>query len=66
MITFRCLQLVMRVWRRRISIKSVVQFRQVSKMLQNILIACEQMKKQQVVLFGTDILQNILLTSDTP
>jgi hypothetical protein len=56
----------MRVWRRRISIKSVVQFRQVSKMLQNILIACEQMKKQQVVLFGTDILQNILLTSDTP
>ena len=66
MITFRCLQLVMRAWRRIISIKSVAQFRQVSKMLQNILIACEQMKKQQVVLFGTDILQNILLTSDTP
>jgi hypothetical protein len=56
----------MRAWRRIISIKSVAQFRQVSKMLQNILIACEQMKKQQVVLFGTDILQNILLTSDTP
>ena len=64
MITFRCLQLVMRAWRRIISIKSVAQFRQVSKMLQNILIACEQVSiKQQVVLFGTDILQNILLTS---
>jgi hypothetical protein len=54
----------MRAWRRIISIKSVAQFRQVSKMLQNILIACEQVSiKQQVVLFGTDILQNILLTS---